>query len=142
MADFWLTEALGSENLSREVHNRMIRAINTLGLCYVTETGTSGAWYWRKWSDGRVDAWMRVNASVTTDIPSGSGWRSTNTPYSFPVQFAEPPMVTCSPVSGSNTLWASLNSVTATSMGLYFMSFDQKTHTGAACNVHVSGRVS
>lgn len=137
---FGLTEAAGSDNLSREIHNKIIRAINSLGHCYVTETGTSGAWYWRKWSDGRAEAWMRIDTSVSTNIVSGSGWRSGATEYSFPVQFSQTPMVTCSPISESNTLWASLNLVTSSKMGLYFMSFDQVTHGGAACNIHVSGR--
>lgn len=117
--------------------------LDKLGLAYVTERGTNAdGWYYRKWSDGRVDAWMRKDAAtISTTTASGSGWRSGNTTVRFPVTFSKPPMVIISPYDGRNTCWASLNSVSNSSCSLYFMSFDNATRA-IGYSIHVSGSVA
>jgi hypothetical protein len=117
--------------------------IDKVGLAYVTEVGTnSDGWYYRKWSDNRVEAWLRRDAtSIATTIASGSGYRSGNSTVTFPVTFSSAPMVIIAPYDSTNTCWASLNSVGTASCSLYFMSFD-KTTRNIGYSIHVSGTVA
>lgn len=38
------------------------------------EWGTSDGWTYRKWSNGKVEAWKRVSTSLTSDATAGATW--------------------------------------------------------------------
>ena len=64
-----LAEALGVGSDSGSTTGAQTAAI-------VTEIGTSGSWKWRKWSDGKVEAWGNFTASARTGATWGSVWYS------------------------------------------------------------------
>lgn len=143
------TQIMGLDTISAadyvdpEVFTSNFEKIDKLGLAYVTEAGTnSDGWYYRKWSDKRVEAWLRRDAqTVATTTASGSGWRSGNATVKFPVTFSKAPMVIISPYDSGRTCWASLTSVGNSSCSLYFMSFDNATRA-IGYSIHVSGTVA
>lgn len=143
------TQIMGLDTISAadyvdpEVFTRNFEKLDKLGLAYVTEAGTnSDGWYYRKWSDKRVEAWLRRDAqTVATTTASGSGWRSGNAVVKFPVTFSKAPMVIISPYDSGRTCWASLTSVGTSSCSLYFMSFDNATRA-IGYSIHVSGTVA
>lgn len=126
-----------------DVFTNNFEKIDKLGRAYVTENGTnSDGWYYRKWSDNRVEAWLRRDAqTIGTTVKSGNGFRSGNSTIRFPVTFSVAPMVIISPYDSTNTCWASLNSVGTSSCSLYFMSFDSTTRA-IGYSIHVSGTVA
>lgn len=58
---------------------------------YVVQEGTSGAWRYRIWSDGKKECWL--STSIQTDITfvSGSLFCSGIIPYPYPVTFTKEP---------------------------------------------------
>lgn len=58
---------------------------------YVTQEGTSGAWRYRIWSDGKKECWL--STSIQTEITSASGslFCSAIIPYPYPVTFTGNP---------------------------------------------------
>lgn len=73
---------------------------------YITESGTSGIWHYRKWSDGTAECWGNTtNTSVSITQAFGNVYRSTTTfKQSFPFTFADIPY--CSVSIGSAGDWA------------------------------------
>lgn len=45
----------GADYVDNELFNRNYAKLDALGTCYVTASGTSGEWWYRKWSDGRAE---------------------------------------------------------------------------------------
>ena len=60
---------------------------------YVTKEGTSGAWRYRIWSDGKKECWLRTNLQHEVKQVSGSLYYSTTVPYPYPVTFTATPTV-------------------------------------------------
>lgn len=58
---------------------------------YVVQEGTSGAWRYRIWSDGKKECWL--STSIQTEITSASGnlFCSAIIPYPYPVTFTGKP---------------------------------------------------
>lgn len=69
----------------------------------VLDTGTSGYWTYRKWSDGTYEAWTNTYFSATVNTPMRGGFYYSEIPYTtlpFPVEFEETPVVTWSTTNG------------------------------------------
>lgn len=45
----------GGDYISVDPFNTAFEALDKLGVDYVTESGTSGEWWWRKWKSGRAE---------------------------------------------------------------------------------------
>ena len=60
---------------------------------YVTQEGTSGAWRYRIWSDGKKECWLKTSIQHEVKQASGSLYYSTTVPYPYPVTFTNAPMV-------------------------------------------------
>lgn len=58
---------------------------------YVTQEGTSGAWRYRIWSDGKKECWLRTTLQHEIKQASGSLYYSSTVPYPYPVNFTEKP---------------------------------------------------
>ena len=70
-------------------------------LVSIIEQGTSGDWYYRKWSDGVAECW--ANKEVTVTFPTAANWGGmyasgaiADSNLSFPFTFIEIPVVTTS----------------------------------------------
>ena len=74
---------------------------------YVTKEGTSGAWRYRIWSDGKKECWLRTNLQHEVKQVSGSLYYSTTVPYPYPVTFTATPTVYVGVRSvNSKPIWA------------------------------------
>ena len=60
---------------------------------YVTQEGTSGAWKYRIWSDGKKECWLKTSIQHEVKQASGSLYYSTTVPYPYPVTFTATPTV-------------------------------------------------
>lgn len=71
-----LSEALGVSGDSPLKETQGVR---------ITDSGTSGIWSWRKWSDGTVECWGRTNTqSYVVTNPFVNGWYASLGSISFP----------------------------------------------------------
>lgn len=74
---------------------------------YVTQEGTSGAWRYRIWSDGKKECWLKTSIQHEVKQASGSLYYSTTVPYPYPVTFTNAPMVYVGVRSPNNKpIWA------------------------------------
>ena len=95
-----LAEALG---ISQEASTKLFSGGGGGGADYVTETGTSGSWYYRKWNSGRIEA--------EAQITSGTSWTLVNNGvYVNNTQITPPTGMTVT--SGYATLLTSSNYIT------------------------------
>lgn len=60
---------------------------------YVTQEGTSGAWRYRIWSDGKKECWLKTSIQHEIKQASGSLYYSSTVPYPYPVTFTATPTV-------------------------------------------------
>lgn len=58
---------------------------------YVTQEGTSGAWRYRIWSDGKKECWLSTSIQTEITFASGSLFCSSIIPYPYPVTFTGKP---------------------------------------------------
>lgn len=58
---------------------------------YVTQEGTSGAWRYRIWSDGKKECWLSTSIQTEITFASGSLFCSGIIPYPYPVTFTGKP---------------------------------------------------
>lgn len=58
---------------------------------YVVQEGTSGAWRYRIWSDGKKECWLRTSIQTDISFVSGSLFCSGIIPYPYPVTFTKEP---------------------------------------------------
>lgn len=97
---------------------KVAEAISALKTDYVTEEGSSGSWYYRKWSSGKVEAWAYVSFTSATPTAWASPIRYIDQTFSIPSGiFTSAPNVIGS--SNSNQCWvvnAAASSSTAGSM--------------------------
>lgn len=66
--------------IAPNIFKAAVLAITKAMAPYVTEQGTSGAWAYRKWSNGTVEAWYSeaINQSYAFTTHSGSNYYYTN----------------------------------------------------------------
>lgn len=109
---------------------------------YVTSTGTSGSWMYRKWSNDFKECWYR--GSLTTDITAcwGSGvYIKTGLGISYPFSYTSTPTVVISVTTPGKTVWPIVANDTNTSAVYYYLfsSFEQSSIT-YIINVYVYGK--
>lgn len=74
---------------------------------YVTQEGTSGAWRYRIWNDGKKECWLRTTLQHEIKQASGSLYYSSTVPYPYPVNFTEKPTMYVGVRSVNNKpIWA------------------------------------
>ena len=54
-----------------ETNATLTQKVNVLNSTYVKETGTSGGWNYRKWSDGTVELWWNSGVTYSNAVASG-----------------------------------------------------------------------
>ena len=61
-----LSEGMGTlSNLATPDKSNLVNAVNELADCYIVEKGTSGAWKYRKWSNGDAECWGTFTSILT-----------------------------------------------------------------------------
>ena len=122
--------------------------LKLLSVPHVVEEGGTGIhsnWYWRKWSDGRLECWIRREWSTTIDSTWGSLFFKgyTQTP-AYPVAFIYNPVIFASAVVPSGNAWITIDKTTqsVTSIGnLYAISPTKiTTATTVVIDVYAFGR--
>ena len=74
---------------------------------YVVQEGTSGAWKYRIWSDGKKECWLITTIKHEVKQASGSLYYSSTVPYPYPVSFTGKPTVYVGVRSPNNKpIWA------------------------------------
>ena len=73
-----------SDYVDPSVINNGFQKLDALGIDYITESGTSGEWWYRKWKSGRAECGIDSHAFPTSRMtPWLAGWYVTD-PYTFP----------------------------------------------------------
>ncbi len=135
-------------NIDTNGYHGWIHASDLQGIsAYVVESGTSGYWEYRKWSDGTYECWC----TTTDNMPCTTAWGNMfiTTAYAqvtFPVTFASVPNVQYSvdcgayspgiPVQGNNV------TTTTKSLGLKFTRPTSAATLSATVNWYVRGKVT
>jgi hypothetical protein len=95
-ANLDLEEIGGADFVDPAVFNRNSAKIDPLGKCYVTSSGTTGDWRWRKWSDGTAECWVENKAFATQSFTRWGSSQLYFTGYlsfgAFPFAFASVPV--------------------------------------------------
>lgn len=92
----------------------------TLNSTYVKETGTSGGWNYRKWSDGTVELWWSSGVTYSNAVASGiTGIQLASATIALPFTISNSVIVTS--IDWSYTEWTQAsvgaNSVTVRKFG-------------------------
>lgn len=87
-----------SDYVSPDVINSNFRRLDTLGLDYIIESGTSGEWWYRKWKSGRAECGIdskQFTAQKMEDIgPNKIMYRTQYNSFgAYPISFAARPYV-------------------------------------------------
>lgn len=97
--------------------------------------GTSNSWYYKKWSDGTYECWRTLEVSIPLSNTSVANWYSSgeisNTNLSFPITFAERPVVniTLNPTGNSWALVCPSNTAGSTSKSGSYQLLATYSHT-------------
>lgn len=95
---------VGAVPTTRTVNGNPLSS-NVADADYVTAQGTSGAWKYRKWNSGKVEAWAYISFTSTTPAVWVSPIRYIDKTFTIPSGiFASAPRMTGS--SNSNQYWA------------------------------------
>lgn len=101
----------------------------------VIESGISGDWTYRKWSDGTVEIWGTQSGSYAMTTVEGNGFYAPLTTYNFPNNlFINTPVVTCSARTSGSLGNYSVNNVSNTFVNGYWWSTKSTTRT---CYVYI-----
>lgn len=87
----------GSDYITPEAINNAFNTLDALGLDYITEMGTSGEWWYRKWKSGRAECGIdsRTFPDVTTSIWGSAFYMGGHWQFpAYPFSFSKPPFVT------------------------------------------------
>ena len=110
----------------------MDQAMNYLAEHAIVEEGTTGNWYYRKWSNGTAECWRRYSASSATFSAAGNIFYRNFTITLPSSLFVSVPCIIATP-GMSNVGGASISSVTKTS---FVMSVISSSSTARAVDLH------
>jgi hypothetical protein len=85
-----------SDYISPEPINQNMEKLDKLGVDYITESGTSGEWWYRKWNSGRAECGIdckKFAEKTPASLSSSSGlyYAGTYTFGAYPFAFASRP---------------------------------------------------
>ena len=82
-------------------------------------TGVHTSWYYRKWSDGKLECWIKREWSTTIDNSWGSLYYKTYTATpDYPIAFVYNPVIVASCTAKSGNAWATVDKTTQSLTGL------------------------
>ena len=81
-----------SENVSLDKINSNAEKLDKLGLDYITQSGTTGIWMWRRWKSGRLECWGRASRqSLSPNLEGYSDQGYAQVTEAYPVTFTSAP---------------------------------------------------
>lgn len=92
-----------SEIVSPDKINSNMERLDRLGVDYVTQSGATGVWLWRRWKSGRFECWataMRQSLAPTLKGYSDQGYAQVTETY--PVTFTTQPLLFASARADGN----------------------------------------
>ena len=130
------TEDLSSSDIDAFVNSLNYSQINAVN--FVTDEGNSGNWHYRKWSNGRFEAW--ATQSFTTAISSGTGslYYGSDT-VNWPgigidtVQYAR------AEYTGGESTWCKFGTIGQTSSTLTFLSTISRSRAARTVMLYIAG---
>lgn len=87
-----------SDYISPDPINTAFKTLDALGVDYITERGTKGDWWYRKWKSGRAECGIdKYTGATKTSVLWQEGSHmyicgEYSAPSAFPVTFSTPPM--------------------------------------------------
>lgn len=120
-----------------KLYNVLHNIVKRFGIDYVVETGTSGAWTYKKWKSGIAECWYSDYDAGSCAMTSsyGNGFYCSKSSYAYPPGlFIKAPCITVSTTCSSGLLHASVYNNTATSYSIFL--WDTKSET---LNVKLNG---
>lgn len=92
-----------SENVSPDKINSNMERLDRLGVDYVTQSGATGVWLWRRWKSGRFECWARlIRQSLAPTLEGYSEQGYVQVTENFPVTFEGMPYVMASARADGN----------------------------------------
>lgn len=85
-----LTTIMQSDPVSPDPINANFERVDALGRCYVTASGSSSIWRYRRWSDGTYECWGTYTEQTVSPDEGGT---SRSFSVAYPVTFADYPQV-------------------------------------------------
>lgn len=129
-----------SDYVDPEAINDGFKALDALGVDYITEQGTSGNWSYRKFKSGVAECWATYETSSAKATESfGSiyyGWHNTGT---WPITFSSTPVVTASVSSSTGVVWVGEINVNKTNAMMMICSA-QESAINRTVRFHVIGK--
>lgn len=141
-----------SDYVSPDPINDNFEIVDKLGVDYVTSSGTSGSWWYRKWKSGRAECGIDYKSfgSVTIQTAYGDLYKA-NKSFAFgsyPFTFSSTPMVVITPRYWSTDSSIALivkygnSSSTSTCPKFDIIAVGKRTLSSFYAGVYVCGKVS
>lgn len=112
---------------------------------YVTAQGTSGSWYYRKWSDLTYECWRTISFTVNINTAWSNWYYGTCSDIAYPVTFTEKPIEVVR-LGTTQDWWAVLspnkNNTTSRTAGYVIMRPNSATSASHTMDYYVRGKVS
>lgn len=139
----------GSDVIDPDVLNQNMQILDALGVSYIVDQGTSGEWWYRKWSDGRAECGIDAKnfGKLTMKNPWGSMYSYGTFNFgAYPFTFAEQPMYIIMPnktKTGATAAFCAIGTTGSTSQAPSFHYIDPYSGTtieDAHFSIYVIGR--
>lgn len=135
----------GSDYISPDPINNGFTKLDALGVDYITEYGTSGEWWYRKWNSGRAECGIESKSFGSNTLTQWISLYSTYKEYTFgayPFAFIAKP---CAIISNLNKSWLWPCTIDSTNPLTLSPKFDmisgrQYTIDDLICGIYVTGR--
>lgn len=115
------------------------KALNNLAQVAIVESGTSGAWTYKKYGDGTADLWLKyTEASATAFSKADNVYYRVISGFNFPFQFTEIPIVTVT-IGMANIGAAEFTALTTQSMDIAVISASASART-VTIHAHIYGK--
>lgn len=138
-----------SDYISPDPFNANFEKIDALGKDYVTESGTSGEWWYRKWKSGRAECGIDYKQFAKTQFNLDSTGNLYMTPRmsfgAYPFSFASRPFVTISfegdvSYSGRGSFCVQEHNNSTTTSPKFAIVDWMTGETTPVCGIYVNGR--
>lgn len=145
-----MTVINSSDYISPDPINDNFEIVDQLGVDYVTSSGTSGNWWFRKWNSGRAECGIDYlsfgTVSITSEYAENMFKNATDLKFgAYPFTFSSVPFVVIYPhyfTHGSSVI-VKPNSSSSVSQSPTFTVICEDSCSGTLyCGIYVCGKVS
>lgn len=110
----------------------------------VVESGTSGVWKYRKWSDGTYDAWLSASANFSSGTLWANGYyyHQTTSAYAKPSFAANIKTVAANANGSQLCMFCGASGSDTVSKTLYFLDTQSSARSSVPITVRITGEWS